>query len=131
MADLLDILLDDSIYYVQRCIDIGNNHVSEFRNQKSRYFAKKTNINVDKLVRLENEGNPNEERGTNRVHSETLDDTFYDVNMDLGLCECPMGMLRGPCKHKHVVAEHFNLVTPDVISTNDPRIRAFFHCNRN
>ena len=127
MADLLDVLLDDSVYYVRRCIDIGNNRVSEFRNQRSRYFAKKTNINVDKIVRIESEGNSNEERGTFRVPSETVDDKFYDVNMDLGLCECPMGRLRGPCKHKHVVAEHFNLVTPDVIPTNNSRTRAFFH----
>ena len=52
---------------------------------------------------------------------------YYEVNMDLCICECPKGRLRGPCKHKHVVAEHFNLATPDVIPTKDPRVRSFYH----
>ena len=99
LADLLDIILDDSIYYVQRCIDIGNNRVSEFRNQKSRYFAKRTTIDVEKIIRVGSEGGKNDEIGTYRVPSETVADKFYDVNMDLSLCECPQGMLRGPCKH--------------------------------
>lgn len=51
--------------------------------------------------------------------------------MDLGLCECPMGMLRGPCKHKHLVAANFSIPSPDVIpssdSESDSALRAFYH----
>ena len=47
--------------------------------------------------------------------------------MDLSVCQCPTGMLRGPCKHKQVVAEHFKIVSSDLIPENDPRIRAFYH----
>ena len=39
-------MLDDSIYYVHRCIDIGNN-----RNQNSRYLSKKCNIDPTKKIR--------------------------------------------------------------------------------
>ena len=120
LADLLDIILDDSIYYGQRCINIGNNCVSEFRNQKSRYFAKHTNIAVEKIIQVDNDG-------TYLVPSETVEGKFYNVNMELGLCECAKGMLRGPCKHKHIVAEHFNILSCDVIPKSEPRVRAFYH----
>ena len=105
LTGLLDIILDESDYYVRRCIDIGNNRTAQLRNQKSRYLSKKCNIVVEKIVELE-QGLPN----SFLVPSETADGRYYDVNMDLGLCECPMGMLRGPCKHKHVVAVNFNVV---------------------
>ena len=48
LPDYLDIVLDDSVYYVQRCIDIGNN-----RNQNSRYLSKKCNIDPTKNVGLD------------------------------------------------------------------------------
>ena len=120
LADLLDIILDDSIYYVQRCINIGNNCVSECRNQKSRYFAKHTNIAVEKIIKVDNDV-------TYLVPSETVEGKFYNVNMELGLCECAKGMLRGPCKHKHIVAEHFNILSCDVIPKSESRVRAFYH----
>ena len=41
LPDLLDIILDDSVYYVNRCIDVGNNRTSQFQYQKSRYMPKK------------------------------------------------------------------------------------------
>ena len=44
--DLLDIILDDSAYYVHRCIDIGNNRISQFQNQKSRYLSKHCHIDT-------------------------------------------------------------------------------------
>ena len=52
---------------------------------------------------------------------------MYEVNMDFSVCQCPTGMLRGPCKHKQIVAEHFKIVSSDLIPENDPRIRTFYH----
>ena len=49
LPDLLDIILDDSIYYVNRCIDVGNNRTSQFQYQKSRYMPKNTTINVENI----------------------------------------------------------------------------------
>ena len=53
------------------------------------------------------------------------------MNMDLRLCECPRGMLRGPCKHKQVVSAEFEIATPGVIpssdSVTDSKLRAFYH----
>ena len=45
--------------------------------------------------------------------------------MDLGLCDCSPGMLRGPCKHNQIVATHFTLISSDLIPEQDPRVRAF------
>ena len=65
------------------------------------------------------------------VPSETADGRYYAANMDLGFCECPMGMLRGPCMHKHAVAANFNVVCANIIPSRDPfsnsHLREFFH----
>ena len=105
LPDLLEIVIDDSVYYATRCIDIGNNR--KLKNQKSRYLAKKCKIDAKQRVTLDDNSYP--------VTSELIEGKMYVVNMDLRLCQCPAGMLRGPCKHKQLVADHFNLVCADVI----------------
>ena len=35
--------------------------------------------------------------------------------------------IRGPCKHKQLVANHSNLVCADVIPDQDPRVHALYH----
>ena len=40
---------------------------------------------------------------------------------------CPTGMLRGPYIHNQVVAEHFKIVSSDLIPEYDPRIRTIYH----
>ena len=52
---------------------------------------------------------------------------MYVVNMTLSLCQCPAGILNGPCKHKQLVADHFNLVSPDIIPHKDPRVRMLYY----
>ena len=42
LPDLLETILDDSDYYVQRCVDVGNNRTSKLVNQKSKYLFSKT-----------------------------------------------------------------------------------------
>ena len=58
LLDLLDIVLDNSINYVQRCIDIGNNRISQLQNQRSRHLSKKCKIDRNKIAVLHN-GVPN------------------------------------------------------------------------
>ena len=53
LADLLEILLDDSVYYKKRLLDIGNGRMGAFNNTKSRYMHKKINaITEDHIVDL-------------------------------------------------------------------------------
>ena len=122
LPDSLDIVLDDSVCHVQRCIDIGNNRVSQIRNQNSRYLSNKCNIDPTKIVALDGDV-PN----SYLVPSERIEGKMYEVNMDLGLCECSSGMLRGPCTHKQIVVIHFNLIFLSLIPKQDPRVRAFYH----
>ena len=42
LVELLDVVLDDSVYYRKRLLDIGNNRLGAFKNSKSRYNIKNT-----------------------------------------------------------------------------------------
>ena len=75
-------------------IDIGNNRISQIRNQNSGYLSKNCNIDPTNIVALDGDI-PN----SYLVPSERIKGKIYEVNMDLSLCECSSGMLRGPCKH--------------------------------
>ena len=112
-------MLDDSDYYVQRCIDVGNNRTSKLINQKSKYLFSKTNIDVSRIKVL----------GDNTYHfpSENEQDTYYFVDMEIGLSECPVGLSRGPCKHKHVLTKECNLISFDTIPTESCEMRSFYH----
>ena len=103
-------------------LNIGNGRMAELHNQKLRYLSKKCNIDVGKIVVLE-QGLPN----SFLVPSETANGRYYEVNMDLGLCKCPMGMLHGPCKHKN----NFNVVCAAIIpssdSLSDSHLQEFYH----
>ena len=95
LLELLKIVMDDSQYHARRCIDMGNNLLTRrLNNQKSRYLAKKCSIDPSKIVRIDS--------STFLVPSETKKEVLYEVNMDLRLCECYMGQLKGPCKHKSI-----------------------------
>ena len=90
-------------------------------HQKSRYVAKHCNIDIEKVVVIDLYQN------TYLVPSDSIDGKFYKVNMDLGLCECPQGMLKGPRKHKHVLAEKCQVLSADVIPNHNPQVRAHYH----
>ena len=78
ILDLLKIVMDDSQYHARRCIDMANNTLtSRLKNQKSRYLAQKSSIDVSKIVRIDDV--------SFNVPSETVKDKFYTVNIDLRL----------------------------------------------
>ena len=119
LYDLLQIIMDDSQYHARRCIDMANNVLtSRLLNQKSRYLSKKTSIDHTKIVRID--------ENSFLVPSETKKDVFYNVNISLRLCECYMGQLKGPCKHKNIVSETQNIASFDVVPTQNPEMRAVF-----
>ena len=122
LADLLDIILDDSAYYAMRCMDVSGNRTDQLKNQKSRYLPKNCQIDPTKIIDL----------GDNLylVPSERLfeeHNVMYTVNMNLSICQCTVGMLHGPCKHKQLVAEHFKIASPDIIPHNNPKVRALYY----
>ena len=98
---------------------MGNNLLtSRLNNQKARYLAKKCSIDPSKIVRIDS--------STFLVPSETKKEVLYEVNMDLRLCECYMGQLKGPCKHKSIVSTTQNIPSFDVVPTENPEMRALF-----
>ena len=120
LADLLDILLDDSVYYKKRLLDIGNGRMGAFRNSKSRYLLKKeTKIRGDQII----------EMGEFKflVESEKNQETFYHVDMKSGLCECKAGENRGPCKHKDAITKFYNIAEFSALPNTDVNMRALYH----
>ena len=87
--------------------------------KETKYLFKKTNIDTSLIENL----------GDNqfKVPSETQNDVFYFVDMTLGLCECAMGLSKGPCKHKHIVAKHFDVASLHTIPSDNEIMRAFYH----
>ena len=64
--------------------------------------------------------------GTFLVPSETKKDIMYLVDMKERYCSCHKGKLKGPCKHKKLVSEHFEIECFDVIPSKNPRMRQAF-----
>ena len=123
LVELLSIECDGSEYYSQRCIDIASNRLtSRLVNQKSRFLGpgsalarKKVNIDTDLIQK--------EDDGTFSVPSETKADVSYSVDMELRICSCPHGRLKGPCKHRKLVAITQNIPSFDLIPESSPEMR--------
>ena len=120
LAELLDVVLDDSSYYKKRLLDIGNGRFGAFQNSKSRYVLKKTTaIKEEQIIDL----------GENKfiVESEKNAEVFYQVDMVSGFCECKSGINCGPCKHKDAITKYFNIAEFSVLPECDVKMRALYH----
>ena len=119
MPDLLSILLDKSEFYSNKCVDAGNNVLESWlRNCNSKYVRQIPNINPDSIEQI----GPH----SFLVPSETDGDISYLVDMEMRLCSCVQGQLRGPCKHKHIVSVSKMLPSFDVLPTKNPEMRRMF-----
>ena len=87
-----------------RCLD------SQLKNQHSRYLSKKCQIDRSKIEKIDEHMFLVPSERHYREYNK-----MYMVNMNLSVCECLVGMLHGPCKHKQIVAEHFIIASPDII----------------
>mgnify|MGYP001796678642 CR=1 FL=1 len=122
LVELLDIILDDSTYYVMRCLDISGNRISQLKNQKSRYLKKKCKIDPTKIEKVDD--------NAYMVPSERFYKDFNKmliVNVNLSLCECLVGTLHGPCRHKQLVTDHFHISSPDLIPHENPQVCALYY----
>ena len=120
LTDLVDICLDDSRLYTRRCVDVGHNrNYHLFTNQKSRYIFKDTDIDTLQIIQLT--------QTEYLVPSETIPDKLYRVDIGAGLCECMAGALKGPCKHKSIVANKFKMKNFEILPKHNAKMRAFYH----
>ena len=104
---------------MDKCVDAANNVlVGRLRNNKWKYVMKSPNINPENIMNL----------GENcfLVPSETLSDVSYMVDMNMRSCSCPVGVSRGPCKHKMIISLTKNLPSFDVVPTDNPEMRKVF-----
>ena len=97
---------------------VSNTLTSRLRNQKSRFLSKTVAIDPKLIIR--------EEDGSFSVPSETKGDVTYSVNMDLRVCNCPHGRLKGPCKHRKIVSTSQNIPSFDIIPDSSPEMRAIW-----
>ena len=92
---------------------------SRLRNCHSKYVVnRQPDIDTDKIEQV----GPN----SYLVPSETHPDISYLVDMNVRNCSCPVGRLRGPCKHKNILAASKNLSSFDVLPTTNPIMRQLF-----
>ena len=118
ITDMVQIVVSSSEGYSMRCVDAANNTLNQrLRNQNSKYLAKKTKIDPNKIQEVDED--------TFEVPSETKTDIVYYVNLRLRLCTCPRGQLKGPCKHKSLVSSTFHLPNFDEVPES-PEMRANF-----
>ena len=91
---LAKLLAEDSKYYENKLIDIGNSvfssHVSKSRYNKKVSIPKEDVIEVCPQSKIYMVKSQNKEE----------DNLFYRQNMKTGHCSCPDGRDFGPCKHK-------------------------------
>ena len=118
LLDLLDILLDDSVYYQKRLLDIGNGRFGALKNGRSKYLLKECSITAEKISDIGE---------TNLIVESESNDMFYEVNMVTGFCECQAGNNCGPCKHKQAITKHKGITEFTVLPEIDSNMRAMYH----
>ena len=120
LCDLLSLLLDNSEFYQNKCVDCANNVLEAWlKNCHSKYVPmKQTQIDTTLIQKIG--------QGCYLVPSESDENLSYLVDMSLRSCSCPAGQLRGPCKHKHIVSISQNIGCFDVIPTKNPVMRQLF-----
>ena len=92
---------DQSSHYVKKLTDFGNGIFSK-TNRNSQYNSTSVLISKDDIIEVY----------TNKVFyvkSQSEEETYYQVDMTSGFCECPVGSSRAPCKHKHSIKNHYSI----------------------
>ena len=116
LPDMLSLLLDNSEFYANKCVDAANNRLESWlKNCHSKYIMKTPNIDPEKIVEI----GPH----SFLVPSETHSDVSYLMDLGLRMCTCPHGRLKGPCKHKQLVSDVKGLPCFDVIPSKNPEMR--------
>ena len=120
ICELIEILLsDDSSYYRQKLVQIGNGTFSQFDTNKSRYKSGDIKIRKDQVAHLE--------EFLFMVESERDPNVVYTIDMRSGFCSCFIGQTLAPCKHKASVAKYFKISHFSVLPEFDACARSFYH----
>ena len=94
---LLRLILDDSEFYQTKAVDAANNRIETWlKSTNSKYIFDASVIDETKIQKLS--------QTTFMVNSETKADVSYLVDMETRDCSFPLGLNKGPCKHKYWVS---------------------------
>lgn len=120
LPELFKVVCDDSTYYRNKLISIGNNRDTVLKQGNSKYMGKVSTIQEDQVVDLgegrflvDSEGQNNED--------------WYLLDLLSGYCSCPVGKTCKPCKHKAAAAKFSGKAYFSVTPSNDPCMRALYH----
>ena len=116
---LLCVMCDQSSFYMDKLIEVGNNRTAHLRNAKSKYAEQQIKITKNQILDLGD--------GKFMVQSHLNENKWYTCDIKSGFCECPVGVNSAPCWHKGAVAKYFNVAEFNVIPSFDPYQCAMYH----
>lgn len=109
------ILQDDSSYYKDKLVHIGNGRVSQFKTSE-KYRKKYPLLEKEKITQIS--------ETVFEVESQANTEITYRVDMFADTCSCPM---QGICKHKKSIAHHFEIEQFAVLPSNDAFSMCRYH----
>lgn len=122
LTDLCRILIkENSNYYRDKCIAVGNNRYEDIHVRQSRYKASEVKLTAEQVVEVD------KDLGIYLVESNSEEGKLYFVDQKSGYCQCEKGKLNGPCSHKHAIQHFFGVAEFSSIPEFDEAARARFH----
>ena len=101
-------------------MSIGNGRFNDAVHRQSRYRpSDNVQITREQIVEIV--------ENLYMVESVSDPDKCYSVDIKSNYCECVMGQLHGPCKHKQSISHHFGIAEFSVLPTADNKARAMYH----
>lgn len=91
-------------FYVRRLLSFAHRHSGTYRVAKRFLCPGWENVNMEKIEKsnVENEYFVVSTRDNNLT---------YTVNIEIGICSCPVGINGAPCKHQGAVSAKFHITT--------------------
>ncbi|KAK3928292.1 Proepiregulin [Frankliniella fusca] len=118
LVQLFDFLVTKlEAYYQSRIASVLNNR--HHPHKKSRHSAPKPDL----LVPLSSKKFSDQIFEVSNAHTKKI----YTVDMEVGMCSCPVGSSGAPCKHQFKVAKDYNLSSAQFFSTCGPKDKLLCH----
>lgn len=92
-------------FYECQLLDIANNRLDNVKH--SKFTPIPSSIDLDQINKLSS--------NYYSVPSESKPGVFYQVNTEIGMCTCYVGLNGGPCKHQAAVVKRFNIQSLNII----------------
>ena len=104
LVQMLDFIVNHlELYFERRLLNIAQSRFEKV--VQSRFIHRKADgVNLDKIVHLDGPKGK-----TFKVHSSSSSE-MYTVDMNLGICSCPVGKTSAPCKHQAAVLKVFRSI---------------------